>query len=717
MSVVARFALPLMLAALFPSSVHAQGVGQQRPAAGADETIEELVVRGSSEQRSPTSPSRAEARAAMRRIAGAVGFVEAEDFADQFTQSIGDMLELTPGVFADPSAQRETRISIRGSGLSSGFERRGLSLYRDGVPITRASGSTEFQEVDPLSIAYVEVYKGANGVRYGGTALGGAVNLVTPTGRTAQPGLGARFEGGSFGTRRGHARFAWAEDDHDGFVSISGLKTDGYREQSGVESVYAFGNVGFKLGDRAETRFYLTALSDNFELSGSLRLQDALDNPKAASRPVVIGPFFPGGPTTVLDPGPVADDWDRNLDVLRIANRTVVELERSLLEVGAWYSRRELDHAITRFAGVIDQAEDEFGGFARVTLDGSIGERALSTTLGVSAQTGANDARRWGNDFGSRAELRQESTQTSNLLQVYGNAELALSEGLDLVAGLHFGHARRKNEAILNDVSGSERYSQWSPRLGLIYTLADNVQVFANVSRDFEPPSLADLTAGGVLDFTPLEAQKSWTVELGTRGQRGPFAWDVAVYQSSIERELIKFGLPDAAGFVSFTDNAGDTRHRGIEFGLDWSLETEAMRSRGLALLWRHNWTFNDFSFDDDPDFGGNRLAGVPRHLYVSVLTLESSVGWYLGAEARWVPSGPWVDFANTVKAPGYDIYGLRAGWRFDNGLNVFASAENIFDKRYISNTGTNANQALQNAAIFTPGRGRAVFAGLSWNL
>lgn len=717
MSNALRVAPLLVFTSLLAPWVHGQGVGQQRPTAEVVAPIDELVVRGSSEQRSPTSPSRAEARAAMRRIPGAVGFVEAEDFADQFTQSIGDMLELTPGVFADPSAQRETRISIRGSGLSSGFERRGLALYRDGVPISRASGSTEFQEVDPLSIAYVEVYKGANGVRYGGTALGGAVNLVTPTGRTAQPGLGARIEGGSFGTGRAHLRFAWAEDDHDGFLSVSGLKTDGYREQSGVESVYSFGNLGVRLSDHAETRFYVTALSDNFELSGSLSLQDALDNPKAAGRPVVIGPFFPGGPTTVLDPGPVADDWDRNLDVLRIANRTVVELDQTLVEAGAWYSRRELDHAITRFAGIIDQSENEYGGFARLTLDSWLGERALSTTLGFSAQHGDNDAKRWGNDFGRRAELRQRSQQTSTLLQLYGNAELALSERLDLVAGLHFGHARRKNDAVLNDVSGSERYAQWSPRLGFVYTFDDAVQVFANVSRDFEPPSLADLTAGGVLDFTPLRAQQSWTVELGSRGQRGPLAWDVAVYQSWIERELIKFGLPEAGGFVAFTDNAGDTRHRGIELGLDWALENSAMRERGLSLLWRHNWTFNDFSFDGDPNFGGNRLAGVPRHLYVSVLTLESSAGWYLGAEMRWVPTGPWVDFANTTKAPGYDIYGLRAGWRFETGLSLFASAENVFAKRYISNTGTNANQMLQNAALFTPGQGRALFAGLSWNM
>lgn len=705
---------------LLLAAVHAaaQGVGQQRPSFSAHAaTIEELVVRERAALGSSTAATAEQARAALKRIPGAIGFVEAEDFSDQFTQSIGDMLELTPGVFADTSAQRETRISIRGSGLSSGFERRGLSLYRDGVPITRASGSTEFQEVDPLSVAYAEVYKGANGGHYGGTSLGGAVNLVTPTGRTLPSGPALRIEGGSFGTLRGHLRQAWAGDVHDGYVGITGWRSAGYRDQSDVESVYGFANFGLQIGEGLETRFYLTALSDHFELAGSSSLQDALEDPRSAARPVTVGPFFPGGPVTVLDPGPVVDDWDRNLDVLRVANRTVLEFDRTTLEGGLWYARRELDHAITRFAGVIDQSEDEYGIFARATSDTQLFDRSLQTTIGLIANRGDNDARRWANEFGSRGILTQRSRQVSRNVQVYGQGQLQLTEQLSFVAALQFAQVQRENEARLNDVSGSERYTQWNPRLGLIHSFADDWQVFANVSRDFEPPSLADLTAGGVLDFTPLAAQKSWTVEVGSRGQRRRVAWDLAVYQSWIDGELIKFGLPGAFGFVSFTDNADDTVHRGIEIGMDWSLETTAMTERGLSLSWRHNWTVNDFSFDGDASFGDGRLAGVPRNVYVSELRLESSAGWYLGAQARWVPSGPWVDFANTVRAPGYDVYGLRAGWRFANAVTVFASVENLFDERYISNVATNADQSLQNGRLFTPGQGRSVYAGLSWNL
>lgn len=115
---------------------------------------------------------------------------------------------------------------------------------------------------------------------------------------------------------------------------MTGLRSDGFRDHSAIDSVYGFGNIGLRLSDRVETRFFLTILQDNFELAGGLRLDDALANPRAAGRPVTIPSPVPGRPPIVLDPGPVADDWDRNLGVIRLANRTVVDLGAARLEAG-----------------------------------------------------------------------------------------------------------------------------------------------------------------------------------------------------------------------------------------------------------------------------------------------------------------------------------------------------------------------------------------------
>src|SRR3546814_8468577 len=75
---------------------------------------------------------------------------------------------------------------------------RGLAMYFDGIPLNTSDGLLDFFEIDPSAYSYVEVFKGANALRYGSNALGGAINLVTPTGEDAAR-LAGRIDVGSFG--------------------------------------------------------------------------------------------------------------------------------------------------------------------------------------------------------------------------------------------------------------------------------------------------------------------------------------------------------------------------------------------------------------------------------------------------------------------------------------------------------------------------------------
>ncbi|MDJ0979004.1 MAG: TonB-dependent receptor [Erythrobacter sp.] len=704
---IRTFARPLAAASclvLPATALHAQGIGQRQ-----DEIIVSASLDGS-----PTSKSVEEARAELERIPGAIGVVEDEGFADIFALSIGDTLELTPGVFADTSALRESRISVRGSGLNSSFERRGLTVLRDGVPISRAAGSTEFQEIDPLSFRYLEVFKGANGLEYGAASLGGAINVVSPTGRTARSPITLRAEGGSFSTFRANAAIGGKSEDTDYWVGVTGLTTDGFREQSDVRSLYGHGNLGWQVADNVETRFYVTALRDNFELAGSLSLEDALENPQAAARPVTIGPFFPGGPVTVLDPGPVADDWDRNLDVLRFSNLTAVDLGGGTdLEVGLWYSRRELDHAITRFAGIIVQGEDEVG--ASVRLTGEIAFLAPQSRWQVGGMYafGSNDAEVFENQSGDRGDLTSKSDQDSSLLMSYAQLDLGLTDALTLVTGAQYARATRDVEAVLNTVSGRGEYDQFNPRVGLLLDASQSVQLFGNINRTFEPPSLTDLTAGGAFPFSPLEEQRGTVFEVGTRGQSGVFSWDIAVYRAEIENEFLDFAVEGGAGFITVTDNGDRTIHQGIEAGIDVRPAKDVLEARGQSLRLSAAYTLNDFRFDDDPIYGDNDLAGVPRHLLIAEARFDKIEDWYISTTLRFVPDGPWADYANTERAPGYETVQITAGVTVFERFQLFGSIENLFDTVFISNLNTVADQSISNAAIYTPGQGRAFFGGV----
>jgi len=697
--------LSTLVLASVNSAVYAKGLGQQN--------LEEITVTASKVNGSLTSVNLNEARDLLEQIPGGIGFVEVTDYQNNFTQSLGDTLVFTPGVYADTSAQRENRISIRGSGLNASFERRGINVYRDGVPITRASGITEFQEIDPLSVKYIEVFKGSNGLRYGSNALGGAINIVTPTGANTEPGTAFRIEGGSFSSLRTNITTQGRNGKLDYYAALTKLDADGFRAHSEVDSLYGFANVGYAINDNIETRFYLTKLDDQFELAGSTTLDNAINNPETAVGSAFVPASLPflGGPGlfTAID-----DDWDRNLEVERIANRTVFAFNNWQLETGAWFAQRSLDHAITRFAGIIVQEENEVG--VNVKASNERNNDTLTWTLGARYNQSDNDAQVFRNVFGQRGDLSSQDQQDADNLVVYGQLDLALNDKLTLIGGLQYVRATRENEHLpidaldTEDDTGSLSFNEVNPRLGLLWSINDKQQVFANISRAAEVPGISDLTAAGVLPFDPLNAQVSTTFEIGSRGQTEQWSWDIAIYRSQVEEEFVDL----TSGFVTNTINAqSDTIHQGLELGIDWKPSIAALNKYGISLAWRNILTVNDFSFDNNPIYGNNSLAGVPDLNYLTELNL-STERWSAGLNLRYVDDGPFADFANTVQTEGYTLIGLNASWQINDTSRLFISAENLDDENYISNVST-VGQANASSQIFTPGQGRASYFGFDY--
>lgn len=234
---------------------------------------------------------------------GGVAIVPAEAYRNStVSNTIKDILDYVPGVFAQPKWGDDTRLSIRGSGLSRNFHLRGVQLYMDGIPINTADGYGDFQEIDPTAYKYVAVQKGGNALQYGANSLGGAINFVIPTGRDPRPN-GVSFDLGAFGFKRLQANAGGANGPWDGFVTASTQASDGFRDHSFGSSNRINGNIGYQISPDVETRFYFNANEVRQRIPGSVDRTTALTSPTSAA------------------PINVANDWQRNIDTVRIANR------------------------------------------------------------------------------------------------------------------------------------------------------------------------------------------------------------------------------------------------------------------------------------------------------------------------------------------------------------------------------------------------------------
>ncbi|HIN65673.1 MAG TPA: TonB-dependent receptor, partial [Candidatus Obscuribacterales bacterium] len=218
-----------------------------------------------------TVPTTAEAKADIETTPGGVDLVPSDEYAKSTPAvTLKDALDYVPGVFVQPKWGEDARLSIRGSGLSRNFHGRGVTLLMDGViPITTADGGSDFQEIDPSAYRFIEVYKGGNALRFGANSLGGAINFVIPTGYDADL-FGARLDVGSFGFHKLAVSSGAVSGAADYFITGSWQEQDGFRDHSSGESTRASANIGYRLSENIETRFYVNANHIRQKIPGAL---------------------------------------------------------------------------------------------------------------------------------------------------------------------------------------------------------------------------------------------------------------------------------------------------------------------------------------------------------------------------------------------------------------------------------------------------------------
>lgn len=632
----------------------------------------------------------------IQQTPGGVAIVPADAYKNATpANTVKDILDYVPGVFAQPKWGDDTRLSIRGSGLSRNFHLRGVQLYMDGIPVNTADGYGDFQEIDPTAYKYVEVYKGGNALRFGANSLGGAINFVTPSGRDPFVNV-VSLDGGAFGFRRLQASAGGASGPWDGFVTASAQAADGFRDHSSGQAARVSGNIGYRISEDAETRFYLNANEVRQRIPGSVTKASALSSPETAAL------------------GNIALDQQRNIDTVRLANKTTLRLDNTTVEIGAFGVDRHLMHPIFQW---LDYRYSDYGGFVRATDDRMIGGFRNRFVAGVNVLNGSIDNQQFANIAGRKGALLSSSIDRSENISAYAENSFYVAPAVAVVAGAQFLHATRsRQDRFLSDgdQSGATAFNLASPKAGLLWQIDPLSQAFANVSDSAEVPSFGESASGpGIpsIPFTSIRPQRARTFEAGTRGNRTDLRWELTAYRAEIKNELLC--LYSAFGNCNVT-NADRTVHQGIEAGAGVALLKGIFApSHAPDRVWFNvAYTLNDFRFADDARFGNNLLPGAPRHFVRAELLYRHPLGIFVGPNIEWVPQAYFVDSANTLTTQRYALFGLKAG--FDDGgrYSGYIEARNLAETAYIASSSI-IDRATSASPLFEPGSGRAVYAGL----
>lgn len=679
--------------------------------AGADLTVrlapttsdlQPVVVTGSR-----TARSRAEAPVA-------VSTVSAADLQATRPNLLADALNRAPGVLMADLGNEQHAMAIR-----QPISYKPFYVYlEDGVPIRPAGlfNHNALIEVNMAAADQIEVVRGPGSALYGAGAIGGAVNVTTPTPSTTPLGeVALRGDGEGYGR---------ADAEVSGTAAGLGLYAGGYvaaqRDGPREHSDYEKASLTVR-ADRAlapGTRLTATASANALttDTDGSLDSTNFFGNGVTSLQTFTSREVRAGRAALRLD-----RVWDAR-------QRTTATLfgRANWVEQTPHY-RLRLDAADpTRASGEIN--DNTFQSAGALVQHEAVGRHARALVGGLVDLTPSGYVANY-------IDVRRDPatgvftglTETDSLLTDYditltnlaafAQGEVEPVERLKLVAGVRVDRVRYAldNHLAPGAFSGAadraDTFSRVTPRLGAVYAVTPQTGLYANASRGFLPPEAGELYRG--VQVPTLRPATFDSYEVGGFAQTwgGRLAADASVYRMTGEDEVVTVRQPDGS---SQDQNAGATRHAGVEVALAVQ-PTPAVGVRFSGTVARH--TYVDFLVGEragrEVRYDGNRMELAPEHVVNAEVAVRPPQvrGLRLAAEVQRV--GPyWMDPQNTARYAGHTVLNLRAQYagRVLGGVELWANLLNATGELYATTAAISFGRKQ-----YTPGLPRSVTVGLGY--
>jgi iron complex outermembrane recepter protein len=643
-------------------------------------------------------------------VPASVDIIDAATLHDGQPQvNLSETLGRIPGVFAAnrQNYAQDLQISSRGFGARAAFGVRGVRLYQDGIPVTMPDGQGQTGSFNLLSAQRVEILRGPFSALYG-NASGGVISVFTenpPDTPLATISIG----GGSYGTGTLGTKLGGRTAHAGGVFAASEFVTDGYREHSWARRDVTNAKLVFD-----------PASSTRVTLIGNTQYQPETQDPLGLTRAQW------GENPRGVDPAALQFDTRKTINQTQGGAAVDHRFSDALqLHVDAYGGRRMIRQYLafsgsgaTSAGGVPDLDRDYGGVGARIVWRGQALSRPLMVTFGADVDRQRELRKGFVNDNGRLGELRRDEDDTVTSHDVYAQAEWALAPAWSATAGIRSSSVRyRSDDRYITpqnpDDSGTRRFTDTSPVLGLVFHASDDVNVYTSYGEGFETPTLAELAyriGGTGLNFA-LQPATSRATEVGVKARIDRrHRVNLALFNVDTSNEIV---IDAATGGRTTFKNAGATRRRGAEAAWD-GIYAHGLRAH-VALTWLRAEFTEEYSTGSPPALvpSGARLPAVPSKQAYGELAWAPPGSRLSGAlEAQYVDK-LYVNDRNTDAAPAYGVMNARIGFTEVTGAATwrgFARLNNLFDRNYAGSVIVGDT----NGRFFEPAPGRNWFLGAS---
>ena len=671
-------------------------------------------------------------RTATKRIETpvAISKLNAKTIDETKATAMYEIVNKTPGVYMSNIGNEQHMTAIRQPITTNPYY-----LYlEDGLPI-RPMGifnHNALLEINQFNVENVEIVKGPVSSLYGPEAVGGAINLIS-----AKPSKDPEFKFGIQADQWGYKRIqaaAGATIGKFGF-HIAGITSD-QKNSWMTFSDYKKDNINarFDYKFNSKTRLISNTMFGKYysDMSGSVN-EDAFNNRTYTS----TTDFTYRKSDALRTRLTLEHDWNAMASTSFTAYYRDNKLGQNPAygikwTTGSATATGEINSSNFKSYGALAQHTQQFDFLQSKIVAGALYDYSPSDywSYRVDLRANLNPGGLTVNNYQIISE-RPDIKNADYTADIYNSAEfLQLSfkpfQNTIVTTGLRYDNMKVAYHNALDNGTGTKIYDKVTSKIGVNYNPFSVAGFYANFSQGFAPPGVSAIfrTKPGTGGTTGVPADFYYNLEPATFVNYEIGGWlsvlknklylDYAFYYLDGKNELISVKLADNS-----TDyrSAGATRHKGIEFGLNYKPSNE-LNFRLGGTVSEH--TFIDFkvsekSTDVLKNLDNKEMPSGPRWI------ANSEINYY----PKWLPNfrtsleyqlvgSYYQDQVNTVKYGGYSIFNARVGYKWKS-IELYTNVLNLTDKLYAYNV-TRGN-TTNSQPTYTAAAPRTFLFGLQYNL
>jgi iron complex outermembrane recepter protein len=616
-----------------------------------------------------------------------------------------DITAIVPNLYSTHSGDGRNVTGIRGIATTSYDP--AVATYIDGV--SQFSLDTYIAQL--TDVERIEVLSGPQGTLYGRNAMGGVINIITKQPTRNTTGF-VELNVGNFGQQRytGGIRTPLVKDKL--YIGISGM-------YDGLDGFYTnqFNNSNFDSRHSIVGNYYLKYhVNPRWAITLNVKHNENRNNgafPLAVNREDAFANPFRVNQNALTK---MVDNIFNTSLVTNYNGRKVNMSSQLAYQANHRYYTTPIDGDFS--AADIVTINNNYGdawNHVKVLTEelkfSSAAASAIKWTAGTYLfyqHNPVKQATRFGTDAGLFG-VPDTNFSTINTTQseakgvaLFGQATYAVSNKIDLTAGLRYDYENRKQSVrgefqrdpdpnpifeTRPDTSATATFAAFSPKATVAYHVSDNNLFYASFSRGFRAGGLTPLSSNP--SQPPLYAYKpeySNNIEIGSKNTflANRLQLNVSLFYTKVsDIQVPTLVLPDA---VTITKNAGELTSKGIDLQLSATPLKNLQVDYNFGLTDARYATLRLSQNGKEEDLSNNSQIFTPALTSMAAFQYALAIG-----KAKLVARGEWMflgkqyfDLANKIEQSPYHVINSRVGLVLKK-YEIMFWARNLWDEKYIA--------------------------------